>query len=159
MTNLQVNGTAINLFSTDPTRSSPTPAPDSDYSTIGDMVFRFEYSYLLKANATNTTTPNAQVSIVPYDRGAVPAHTTVNGFQDVAAIIVTLGILDSTSNAIVKDKTKLIGCFPDAVDGKNTLSVWQQVVLNQNFATNAGIPRPAAAAVRLYQRTFYLEPK
>ena len=53
--NLRVNGNPIQLFSDRPT--DPTSPVDPDYATLGDMVFRFEYRYLLKPNPTNNPVP------------------------------------------------------------------------------------------------------
>ena len=54
-----------NLFS--------TSSVDPDYRSVGNLVFRLEYTYLLKP----TTTLPAALSITPYNS----AHTSVNGFQ------------------------------------------------------------------------------
>ena len=160
--NLRVNGNPIQLFSDRPT--DPTSLVDLDYATVGDMVFRFEYRYLLKPNPTNPNNPRARLSIVPYDTQGVPAHTAVNGLRDVAAVVVTLGVLDSTSRIISgKDQTKLIAVFPDAVDDTttnqvDTLTAWRAALAKSTFASDAGLPLAAASVVRLYQRTFYVEP-
>jgi len=83
-------------------------------------------------------------------------HTCINGFQDVAAIVVAIAILDSTSEVQVKNgNTTLVAALPDAVEarisnphaGKNHLP---------RFAKTAGIPQSVAGAVRVYQRYIYL---
>ena len=127
---------------------------DPSYQTISPQVFRFEYTYLLKATASKA----ARFSITPWDTAATaPAHTSINGFKDVNAIVVAIALLDSTSRVIVRDYTNLINAFPDAVDNKDIESQWLPVLNSPSFATVAKIPQTAASAVRVYQRTFYLD--
>ena len=126
---------------------------EPDYKTVGDQVFRFEYTYLLKSTATQA----ARLSITPYDTSATPPHSSIDGFKDVAAIVVTIGVLDSTSRVIVGDYNALTAAFPDATDGTDTAAAWNSVVNSGSFAATAGIPKTAAAAVRVYQRYFYLD--
>ena len=126
---------------------------DPDYKTVGYQVFRLEYTYLLKANESHA----AKFAITPYDTTATPAHTAINGFQDVAAIVVAIAVLDSASRAIVHDYTKLTSQFADAQDGADIATSWNAAINGPNFAASAGIPRSAASAVRVYQRSFYLD--
>lgn len=129
---------------------------DADYKTVGDQVFRFEYNYLLKS----TSTQQAKLSITPWDSTATPiSHTAINGFKDVAAIVVTLGVLDTTSRRIVKDYSKLTdnSIFTDVQEGLDVAQAWNAAVESPNFAGLVGIPKPSAAAVRIYQRYFYLD--
>ena len=132
----------------------------SYWDTVGDQVFRFEYTYLLKPNYSNPASPHAaKLSNTPYwdSTMATPAHTCINGFQDVAAIVVGIGVLDSTSDTILANgNTSLAKAFPDAVEGSDIESTWLPIVTSSTFAKTAGIPESAASSVRIYQRYFYL---
>jgi prepilin-type N-terminal cleavage/methylation domain-containing protein len=124
---------------------------DPDYQALGYQVFRIEYNYLLKPSATTA----AQLSITPWN---VPlAHTSINGFADVAAIVVTIAVLDGTSREIVSNYSNLTSCLPDAKDNQGVASSWNGIVNSPTFATTAGIPAAAAKAVRVYERYFYLD--
>jgi prepilin-type N-terminal cleavage/methylation domain-containing protein len=86
------------------------------------------------------------------------------GIQDISAIIVGIGILDTTSRKIVTSTNALVGALPSingSMDG--TLNppmlmaqVWGNAITSSNFATASGIPPTAASQVRIYQRYFYL---
>ena len=132
-----------NLFS--------TTSIDADYRTVGDLVFRLEYTYLLKV----TSTQPATLSITPYATG----HTSVNGFEDVAAVVVTMAMLDNSGRGMVSDYTKLSGnsIFTDAVNGATPSSAWNAAINSPTFASTAGIPPAAASNVRAYERYFYLD--
>ncbi len=133
---------------------------DPDYKTVGSQVFRFEYTYLLKS----TTSQPARLSLTPWDTSASPAHTSIDGFKDVAAIIVTLAILDYRSRILVKDYPSLIAAFPDARDPSSDATyhgdiaaAWNAAIITPGFASTANLPPKAASAVRIYQRYFYLD--
>lgn len=123
---------------------------DPDYKTVGDDVFRLEYTYLLK------TSPSAasKLSITPWD--TTLGHTSINGFSDVAAIVVTLALLDNTSRKIVFSYTTLTSSLADAANGQSTAVAWNAKVSGSSFATTAGLPVQAASQVRIYERYFYL---
>ena len=128
----------------------PSLFTDSSFKTIGDQVFRFEYYYLLKP----TDREPSKLSITPWRED----HTSIDGFRDVAAIVVTIAILDNTSRKLV-DANKyqaLIAALPDAGDDKYLASEWNEIVSSPNFASSVQIPKPAAAAVRVYERYFNL---
>src|SRR5581483_3482275 len=145
-----------------------------DYKTAGSQVFRMEYTYLLKSNTTDPSgkTFAGKLSPIPYWDSSMATgasvHTSANGFRDIAAIVVAIAVMDSTSRVIVNDYSKLSGLqatsiFPDAKDASNDgaykgeiVAAWNAVVNDPNFATNANIPHTAAQAVRVYQRYFYL---
>lgn len=133
---------------------------DPDYKTVGSQVFRFEYTYLLKS----TSSQAARLSLTPWDTSASPAHTSIDGFKDVAAIVVTIGVLDYRSRVLVKDYPSLIAALPDARDPASdatyhgdTAAAWNAIVNAPGFATTANLPPKAASAVRIYQRYFYLD--
>jgi prepilin-type N-terminal cleavage/methylation domain-containing protein len=134
----------------------------ASYETVGDQVFRMEYTYLLKPTASLP----ARYSITPWDTTANPAHTSINGFQDVAAIVLTLALLDARSRAIVHDYSRLIdnSIFTDAADGSSdtvyqgdVARAWNAAVNSSTFATASGVPPSAASAVRIYERSFPLD--
>ena len=168
---LTLVGQWSDLFST----SANGQTVDADYQTVGSQVVRFEYTYLLKPNLNDPSgmVYAGKLSPTPYwsntngmASSATAAHTSVNGFQDVAAIVVTIAVLDSTSRAIVSNYTNLTSnaLFVDAQDAatdstyKGDLApTWNAVITNANFATKAGIPPSAAAGVRVYERSFYLD--
>jgi len=135
---------------------------DPDYKTVGSQVFRFEYTYLLKP----TSTHSGRLTITPWDPTVTPAHTSINGFKDVAAIVVAIAVLDTTSRAIVTTSgyATLASAFPDALDSStdptylgDIAPAWNAVINSTNFASSAGIPKAAAAGVRVYERYFYLD--
>jgi hypothetical protein len=133
-----------------------------DFETVGDQVFRMEYTYLLKPSATGGA---SRLSITPWDVTATtPPHTSINGFQDVAAIVVTLALLDSRSRAVVSNYQNLTAIFPDAVDSSgdstyhgDVAAAWNAKINSSTFASQAGIPQSAAGAVRVYERSFPLD--
>jgi len=77
------------------------------------------------------------------------------GIQDISAIIVGLGILDKDSLKIVPDTGRMVSALPEAVDGVPISQTWG----DSNYLTQSGIPKTAAAQIRIYQRTFYLNNK
>jgi len=134
------------------------------FRSVADQVFRMEYVYLLKPRDGEP----ARLSIVPWhenpaaDPAADPAHASVDGFRDVAAIVVTLAILDRHGRGLVSDYAPLANALPDAVadsDGRvaGVAGVWNAIVTRAGFAAEVGIPAEAAAAIRVYERHFPLE--
>jgi len=134
----------------------------ANFETVGDQVFRIEYTYLLKPTATAPS----RLSITPWDTTAVPAHTSINGFADVAAIVLTLGLLDSRSRAIVHSYTNLTSTtlFPDAVEPTadslyhgDVASAWNAKINTTTFASQANIPQAAARGIEVYECSFSLD--
>ena len=137
---------------------------------------------------TGTTYPGFY-SVNPYNT-LIPAHSTVTsaqgtGLQDVAAIVVAIGVLDDTSRKIVPTTSVTVNgksiqaptlsglakMFPDptAADLQTpnaptsspptpTLMAqkWLGVINSGTFAPT-GIPAKAASQVHIYQRVFYLK--
>lgn len=117
--------------------------PDADYELIGPYVFRFEYYYVLK---------NGTLSVTPWD--ATAGHTNVNGVQDVAAVQICVAALDPKSRHLRSDDhlntlAEAMSDFSPPMDHGDLRAQWQSVL---NAAT--ALPRPATAAVRLYERSF-----
>ncbi len=157
-----------NLFNSDPVSGDP------DYGIVGSQVVRFEYTYLLKANLTDPsgTSYASKLSPIPYwstyntMATGTSVHTSINGFKDVAAIVVTLVLMDSTTRAIVSDYSKLTNTtvFNNAQDLSNDATykgdvapAWNAVVNSSSFATTTGIPQSAVKGLRIYERFFYLD--
>ena len=72
-------------------------AADSDYETIGQGVFRFEYYYLLK---------NGKLTDVPWDREVRPSQTTLTnpvkiGLTDIESIAVAIAVIDPAGRALI----------------------------------------------------------
>jgi prepilin-type N-terminal cleavage/methylation domain-containing protein len=131
---------------------------DNDYELIGPEVFRFEYSYILKGSKS----PDASSSSTPSESSDTPwnkkqsGHTSVNGFRDVAAIVVTIAIIDSKSRRLVsEDQLKALANamqdFAPGVQG-SLAAQWQAAV------DASSIPRAAASAIRIYSRSFSISP-
>jgi hypothetical protein len=124
--------------------SSPNYSNGSgaDYHVVGDQVYRIEISFL----QTNGVLSNSV--------------TSYNGLQNVSAIVVALGMLDTTSRVIllqngqipVATGNTMIGALPDSVDGTPTLQTWKA----STYLTSSGVPQSAAAQLRVYERAFYL---
>ena len=139
---------------------------DSNYHLLGDGVFRLEYCYLLLPYTdTNGNAHAATYSNVPYQ--AALGHTCVNGWKDVAAIVVTIAILDKESRKMLATSPSTGTIAPttlaqmqNALQDTGTspaLQTWQDEVSSSRFAADSGnIPKQAAAQVRIYQRCFYL---
>jgi len=168
----------------------------SDTEVIGPQVFRFEYYYLLKGqtNPTTGTTYSPIFSDTPWDTRicscpsptppATPpptptpnptpplvcCHTAPEGMQDVAAIVVTIAVIDPKSKVLLTDaqvsslasqlidwgKTSCPNC-PSQTQWQTTPGLlraqWQNTL---NAVTT--LPRPAISGIRLYERCIYLSP-
>lgn len=139
---------------------------DAAYHVIANQVFRMEVCYLLKPyTKPDGTTVAAKYSIVPYN-GVDSAHSAVNGFQDVSAIVVAIAVLDDTSRNKIADvgagvsamaakladaaETDFSGTQPNLMASK-----WSTMVKSSDFAPD-GTPKVVADQVRVYQRHFYL---
>lgn len=121
--------------------------PDADYELMGPYVFRFEYHYLLR---------NGTLSVTPWDTTA--GHTNVSGLQDVAAVQICVAALDPKSRHLMSDDhldtlTESMSDFSPTMGPGDLLAQWQGAL---NAATD--LPRPAIAAVRLYERSFAITP-
>lgn len=114
-----------------------------DYQAIGEQVFRFEYCYLLK-DGTFSNTP------------FIAPHTSVQGAQDILAIVVAIAILDNTSRKIAPDLSLLSSKLPDSAPPALMAETWRNIINDSHFATSVGLPQSAAGQVRVYQRFYYL---
>ncbi|MEI9997774.1 MAG: prepilin-type N-terminal cleavage/methylation domain-containing protein [Verrucomicrobiota bacterium] len=128
----------------------------SSLDTLNPNVFRFEISFLLK-NPTNAAAPN---QAAPTLVAALPGNTPIT---NVAAIVVTIAGIDSQNSKIVPATSwaKLITALADAngtptSGGASTATAWNATINSPAFATTTSLPQKAAAAVRVYERYFYL---
>ena len=155
---------------------SPTGSvtPPSSNHILSNSIFRMESAFVYRASDTTL-----QVSSV--------APTPGSGFQNLEAIIVALGVLDSDSQKLVPATAypSLIAALHDYPDASSSqassqtislssapsspgtasweqtidpiLSNWRSEINASNFAQTAGIPAVAARQVRVYQRIIYLQ--
>jgi len=139
---------------------------DGDFHLLGDGVYRLEYGYILNPYTDATGSFHAaRFSTIPYD--TLQGHGSISGWRDVAAIVVTLAILDKESQKMLRVNastgavnstvmTKMQAALPDA-GTTPALQSWQSEVHSSGFAGYSGnISKVAAAQVRVYQRFFYL---
>lgn len=138
----------LQISSVWPASTNSTPDPQNDYEIVGPTVFRFEYYYLLKNGSFSTT---------PWDTS--PGHSSINGLQDVSAIIVAIAAIDKKSSELISS-TQLsalavgMSDYTTAMQPGDLLGQWQAAV-DANTGTPP-IPRIALSAIRLYERYFYL---
>lgn len=127
---------------------------DANYQVIADSVYRLEFNFLLKSftDSSGVLQPSV-LSLTPWDTRQ--GHTTANGLADVSAVVVTLGLLDNTSRKLVPsaDYAGMITALPDASGSTPILKTWS----DSNYLSGSGIPKTAAAQLRIYQRYFYLD--
>lgn len=142
-----------------PAAVSPAQA-DSRYENAGPQVFRLEYYYILRGQNVNGIAYPSKASETPWDT-RIPGRSSVDGLRDVAAIVVTIAVIDPKSRKLVKDDqlVALAGQMKDF--DASTMSApgdvkkqWRSVI---DDPAN-GIPRAAASALRTYERTFPLSP-
>lgn len=135
-----IAGNWASVVGTGPSYSNGAAAT---YHVYGDQVYRLEFCFLTSTTGTLTNTV-----------------TSYNGLQGIAGIVVALGMLDTTSRVLVQQNAQIpspvgiqmVAALPDAVDGTSILQTWKA----SNYLTTSGLPPPAAAQLRIYERTFYL---
>jgi len=127
---------------------------DSKHEVACAQVFRFEYYYLLT---------NGRFSVTPWTGAA--GHTSINGMQDVAAIIVAVAAIDQTSRISLSNDNSQVATIATKLPDYNAatmtapgqlLAQWQSKLTTD--ATIKAMPRPAINGIRLYERAFYLTP-
>ncbi len=120
-----------------------TNSSSSYYHTIGDQIFRFEI-YFQRKNGSYSPT---------FD-------TLTNNI----ALVVAIATLDAKSRKTVSNFNGLVNALPDPLASDLTNSPtpilleqrWNDAIQQPSFAQTAGIPASAAAQVRVYQRSYYL---
>jgi prepilin-type N-terminal cleavage/methylation domain-containing protein len=135
----------LNIAATWPQATNSAADPQADYEIVGSQVFRFEYYYLLK---------NGGFSDTPWDVAA--GHVSINGTQDLAAIVVTIATIDKKSKVLVTDNqlTTLAASMADyggSMRPGDLCAQWQSAI-DQNNA----VPRVALSGIRIYERHFHL---
>ena len=117
-------------------------ATDSDYQSVGPPVFRFEYYYLLKDGTLSST---------PWEA----SNTSVNGLQDVAAIVVTFAAVDSQSRNIISNTT-LASLGSQMNDFSSTMTPGALEAQWKGVFQAANLPSTVLSALHVYHRYFYL---
>ena len=135
--------------------SSTLDDPDGQYELMGPQVFRMEYYYLLKGQSVSGTNYPSILTATPWDTRI--GHQSVSGLSDVAAIVVTIAILDPASQALVTPaQLYTLGArLADFTEGSSAGTMeaqWQTAI---DTAT-PGFPPAAQKWVRVYHRYFYL---
>ena len=151
-TNIPIVFRPLTLHGAWPSIASSSAYDDTDparrtYEVIGPQVFRFEYYYLEKTTGNLVAYPAAWTSL------------SSAAIQDVAAIVVAIGVIDPKSKVLLSNSqiATLIESLPDYASGLRPgelLAQWQTVLDNM---TN--MPRPAVSGIRLYERCFYISDK
>jgi hypothetical protein len=160
---------------------TPLPAPawpqagnqtaDPDYEVVGPQVFRFEYYYLLKGGINPTGGFLSSIlSDTPWDT-RIASHTSPEGMQDIAAVVVDIAVIDPRSKALLTNSqiNTLVGSLIDwgttSCPGCPTQTQWQTtpglVLAQWRAAVDAntiGFPLPVLSGIRVYERRFYLSP-
>ncbi len=148
------------------TNPDMTQSTDTDYQVIGEQVFRMEICYLVR----NATTPPT-LSDTPY-LPVPPATTTpttppypYNALRDVAAVVVTLAVLDNKSRMIAQATdidaaaAKLQDVTGNPLSTSTPASLWQKQIDTSNLSKESGgggLPQAVAGQVRIYERYFPL---
>ena len=169
---------------------SASPTPDPNTEVIGRQVFRFEYYYLLKGQTDPTTsaTYSPNLTDIPWETrilsccstaaSTLCCHTAPKGMQDVAAIVVSIAVIDPKSRVLVTDAqlARLNGAdgqpqgaglidwgktgvgYPTQTQWQTTpgllLAQWRAAL----DANAIGLPPPALPGIRVYERYLYLSP-
>lgn len=129
--------------------------PDTSYDVIGPQVFRFEYFYLLKGRADTSPALPTLLSSLPWDVRPEVAHTSVEGLQDVAAVVVVFAVIDAKSRTLLNDaqlQTIAAGLSDFDPAAGSPEKQWREKVAEPA----PGIPPVALSAIRVYSRCFYL---
>lgn len=121
-----------------------------NYQVAGDLVFRMEYTFLMKGvnGAAPRYNDDPFAGVQPADR-----------IKDISGIVVAIAVMDQTAREKLveggseNDWATLINRFPDAHGNSDILSRWYPVV-NGEPAAAGGIPVDAVRNIRIYQRTF-----
>ena len=193
-------GNWANTLGTPPYNQGASPNDTTHYQLLSDLVFRMEICFLVKGgtfalSGTTVTTGSSGYSNAPT---AIPPtvarpYVTANYFNatsslpdlagnvygfppDLAGIVVTIGVLDSTSRKSIAPGgvAALAAALGDSLSGAQTTGtaavqtnpvftaqVWQDRIVTPGFAQSLSpaISQTALAQVRFYERTFYLNPQ
>ncbi|GAT35424.1 prepilin-type N-terminal cleavage/methylation domain-containing protein [Terrimicrobium sacchariphilum] len=110
---------------------------DDDYEQLGTDIFRFEYFYLLQDGTLSTDFPKS--------------------INDVAGICVVVAVIDPKSRAIVSDD-RLATLAGRMADFDNSMKTGELEKKWRDAIDTSDLPKAALSSVRVYGRTFYLNP-
>ncbi|HEY8898827.1 MAG TPA: hypothetical protein VIM61_00230 [Chthoniobacterales bacterium] len=139
-----------------------TPGPraaGSPFHVLGPNVLRLEFSFLLAGVGKDAvySAPYNKTNAGNFSGGDFDNHKGL-GLNDVQAIIVTIVVMDAKSRALLSEAQvgELGGKFPDAADSsdKTLAEEWEGKI--RELVESGGIPKSAAAQIRVYQRMFFL---
>ena len=130
---------------------------DDDYQIVSDAVFRFAFCFMDQSGKYFLPDVNTWRAWADDDNNGVL------NLNEVRAVVLTVAVLEKTSRKIVPDMSKLAAALPDASitdlqasQPKLMAATWKEKIESPDFASLAGVPAPAAGAVRVYQRVIYL---
>ncbi|XHR27656.1 MAG: type II secretion system protein J [Chthoniobacteraceae bacterium] len=143
-------------------------------TVLADSVFRMEFCFQVKkpsnygGNAfvvpvTPGTAPGQNVNFSGTSTSqtsslsGVPCVTMRQIYSDIAAVVVTIAVIDPKSRVVVTSSmmSKAASALSDG-DTPDVASTWQSTINSGDFKTASGLPALAASQVRIYQRFFYL---
>ena len=110
--------------------------PVTSAEVLGKDIFRFELAFVMSDGTF---------------RGSVDSFQPGPGGVKVAAVIVGVAALDSRAGFTIAPED-LLKLFPDAVPGRDLLSLWRDEMSKPGFGSS--IPSPARSGIRIFQRTF-----
>jgi hypothetical protein len=144
------NWAAVGTFG-QPPQPPYTTGTDPDYQVLSDEVYRMDFSFLM-SNGTF-------FAPAPITSGSTWRDT--QGFKDVAAVVVTIAILDDHSRALLPS-SQFNTIMQSAVNllqpGSNASVALQWMsITNNGLGLGSGTPwESVASQIRVYQRYFYL---
>jgi len=135
-----------------------TTGTDADYQVISDQVYRMDFCFLMSTGSFFTPAPLTSGS----------TWRSTQGFKDVAAVVVTIAILDGHSrqmlpasqfNTIMQNAVTALPPSNTAATPGNAAGIALQWMSVANSGGGLGTGGPSAAIagqIRVYQRYFYL---
>ena len=150
----------------DPQNLISPPTASTNYHVVSEEVFRLEFCFMTRTGGYFEPS-SAWKSWKDDDGDGVP------NIRDVSAVVVAVACLDPASRKLVPDMDRLADALVDSnlktkVEDALTAStaqdpaaelpaaIWQKDILSGAVARRSGAPQAAVAAVRVYQRIFYL---
>lgn len=145
---------------------SATRDTELSYHVLGESIFRIQICFLMNT-PVSTTTAGGTPAITYYELPPTGDPTLSQpSLQNVAGIVVAIAVLDPGSRLLVPSTPGLpqaagqlasvtasdLSSTPPLLMG----SLWTQTITSPSFASAAHIPQRTAAAIRIYQRVFYL---
>ncbi|XHR27406.1 MAG: hypothetical protein ACFUZC_15845 [Chthoniobacteraceae bacterium] len=120
---------------------------DADYQSLSEDVFRMELCWQLKSTSE---TPGVIVATKPTKT------------SDIAAVVVTIAVLDKVTRAkvgtaAVESVAGVLAEAASATDGTTPLQTWTTYVQSAAFANKANTPLSIIQNLRIYQRYYYVD--